>query len=238
MRGLERFAPHALGVAIFIAVAGIALVPTVDATRSSAHAVPKKPAATTAERIASQLSELVTTTTADPKLDTTPTVPPPDDLSSVVVDVSDLGFLRLSDPAFDAPFDVSSLPGKASTDRVKRLTNEGFSRGYLRGQRTVDQVGLEIDVYEFATVAGASAELAYLRGVIEGDPTADRVTVADLPQAVGFRFDDVETSGTYHELVLAVANGARFYRVLLSSSAAQPDLELGSTVLARQAAAA
>lgn len=229
---------YLLAVALFLAVAGVAVVPTVGNTHRPTTLVHSKHLS---HASATPLPR--STTTVDPRQDTRLTEPPPADLGSLVVNLSDLGFVRLVDSRDAGPFDlagaVANYPSAQEKEiRTAFLRRFGFTRGYRADFRAAAGTPIvEIEIFEYRTIAGAEDDLTSLAAGSTQSAGETRVVVTQPAGAFAIRHDSTDEAPVMHLLTVFVQRGARVYEVIVGSSSVVPAPQLAAEIAARQAAA-
>lgn len=228
---------YVLAVALFLAVAGVAVAPTVANTHrptTLVHAKHPSHASATPPK---------STTTVDPRQDTRVTEAPPADLGSLVVDLSSLGFVRLVDTSDAGPFDLAGAVVDYPNAEEKKIRTAFLQRfGFIRGYRAdfraaVGTPIVEIDVFEYRTIAGAEDDLTSLAAGITQSPGETQVVMTEPAGAVAIRHDSTDRTPVMHLLSVFVQRGARLYEVIVGSSGPAPDPQLAAKIAVRQAAA-
>jgi hypothetical protein len=227
-----------IGAAVFLLIADLAVLPTVSNTRRSVALV----GSMSTHRSSGSSALSTPKATVEPEQDTRPTVPPPPDLGSLIVNLSDLGYVRLVDAPGAGPLDLNGAVSGYRTQAAQQVRQEqlrrfGFTRGYRATWRaTAGTPIVTIEILEHRTIAGAEDDLASLAAAIEASHIVSAVPVSEPDGAVAERFVVQRDGKAMQTMDLYVQRGARVYVTIMASSRLVPDPKAVAVIAARQAA--
>lgn len=231
-----RLVPAALGVAIGLAVTGLALGPRMHDAESAVGFYDAGDGSNGTPDFDAVEGLIVDPPTTAPA----PTSPPVDDLGTIVLDLAAHGFTASATPTspFDGPMDLAEASSfaadPADVDGFQRaLEARGFVRGHgVLGFDGTDRI-LGVVVLEFATAEGAREHFEGTRRAGEaGGSVASVSGVAD-----GFSVAYPPEEGD-HAAEASLLDGSRVFSVVLVQPGAPVDLaELDALVVEQEAVA-